>query len=374
MQRKPAHSRPSRFPAVELKLFAAELDGPLERRRIRLFARSLGPAYSSAYYGGVVYHDFAGMRLHRERMVIEYRHGDAIGYFDRQQVVDGVGLYLDGELVFAGGDDDPARVVAQRQDAGVPYEASITTGADEVLEEVPAGRTGVVNGLEVEGPCTIVREWELRGVGVCPYGADSATAAMFSSGDGVDVLSLQNPERGVVTRGGDGPGMDIAPTAAAGAPTAPTTPAQATAPAPVPAPALEATPEEQQQPAAPPAAPAPVDTSTPAPVEEPKPEQLAADPGRQQAIQELSQFATTFDPAEGPGAGARYFSAGLSFTDALRRSHAVLTQQNQQLRQQLSGATAVAHEGGGLGDGDAGKFAAAGGAQRQRKVVNIVGA
>jgi hypothetical protein len=384
---------PSRFSAVSMELLPTLHEGaagdPMTAgatRPARLFARTVGPAYSPAYFGGRVYHDFEGMRLANPVMPIEYRHGDGIGYFDRLQVVEGVGLYLDGTLVFDGSANDPARVYVTRKDAGVPYEASITTGAEILVEEVQTGQFAQVNGQTVEGPCAIAREWTLRGVGVCVYGADEQTSAMFSADGGVAVLSLENPDAAVVTPGGDRPGMSTPATAAAAAPVA-TTPAPAAlspapaatpAPAPAPVPALAAEPIEEPAPPAiaPPEAGAPT-----APVaEQPAapPADPALDPNRQEAIQQLSQFTATFDPAEGPGAGARYFSAGLTFSAALQRSHAVLTQKNQQLRQQLSGAAAAAAEGGGLGDEATGKFAAAGGvggATTPRKsFVKIVGA
>lgn len=144
---------------------------------IRLFARSLGPATHPNYPGQTAYHDFAGMTLARQRMVIEWRHGDAIGYFDSFQVVPGVGLYLNGMLVLSGVQGDLARQVAQQLAQGVPLEASICTEGNELVEEVFAYRSAQVNDQIVQGPCGIVREWTLRGVAVCPYGADSATRA-----------------------------------------------------------------------------------------------------------------------------------------------------------------------------------------------------
>jgi hypothetical protein len=373
----------ARFPAVSMELLEATGDAMTAgaTRPIRLFARALGPAYSTAYFGGRIYHDFAGMRLARPVMPIEYRHGDGIGYFDRHQVVDGVGLYLDGTLVFDGSANDPARVYVTRKEGGVPYEASITTGAEILVEAIQPGKFAEVNGQMVEGPCTIAREWTLRGVGVCIYGADESTTAMFSADNGVVVLSLENPNPPVVMAGGDRPGMDIAtPAAPAATPAvapAALSPAPAATPAPAPAPvpalAVEPTDELAPPPIAPPEATTPATEPPAAPPADP-----ALDPNRQEAIAQLSQFTATFDPAEGAGAGARYFSAGLTFAAALQRSHAVLTQKNQQLRQQLSGAAAVATEGGGLGDEATGKFAAAGGVgggtQKRKSFVKIVGA
>jgi hypothetical protein len=144
---------------------------------IRIFARSIGPAIHPAYPGQTAYHDFAGMTLSRERLVIEWRHGDSIGYLDRYQFVPGVGLYVDGMLVLSGEQGDLARRVAQQLAKGVPLEASITTEPQELVEEVFAYRSAQVNNQLVQGPCGIIREWTLRGVAVCPYGADSATRA-----------------------------------------------------------------------------------------------------------------------------------------------------------------------------------------------------
>jgi len=70
---------------------------------------------------------------------------------------------------------------------GVPYEASIFFGGDGIkLEEVPEGATLTVNGRAFQGPGVVIREWPLRGIAICPYGADQNTeSAALSSGETV---------------------------------------------------------------------------------------------------------------------------------------------------------------------------------------------
>ncbi|WP_145382889.1 hypothetical protein [Botrimarina mediterranea] len=127
-----------------------------------------------------MYHDFSGMSLARRRLLIDWRHGDAIGYFESYQLVPGVGLYLDGMLEVVGDNEELARQVATEMAKGVPHEASIETDRFPAVEEVGEFSTGRVNGLTVRGPCAIVRKWVLHGVAVCPYGSDSATQSVLA--------------------------------------------------------------------------------------------------------------------------------------------------------------------------------------------------
>ncbi|WP_145112563.1 hypothetical protein [Botrimarina mediterranea] len=147
-----------------------------DQEPVRIFARSTGPAYNDCYLGGTVYHDFGGMTLARKaNHVIEWIHSESIGYFDSHKIADGVGLWLYGMLVFSGGKDNLARQVATQLSKGVPLEASIVTDSKPLIDEIQRGRLASVNGLRVAGPCAIVRKWTLRGVAICPYGADAAT-------------------------------------------------------------------------------------------------------------------------------------------------------------------------------------------------------
>jgi hypothetical protein len=52
-----------------------------------------------------------------------------------------------------------------------------------VMEELRPGQVATVNGNQLEGPATIIRQWTLRGVAVCPYGADPNTSSQLSSAE-----------------------------------------------------------------------------------------------------------------------------------------------------------------------------------------------
>ena len=148
----------------------------------RMVARS-GKPIEHPYWGRIV-HDLAGMKTHKPRLTIDYVHDskEVIGYLNHFDITSG-DLVASGALVpFK--DNDRATEVLFKSRAGVPYEASINFGGDGIkIEEVPEGFVTQVNGYELEGPAVVVREWPLRGVAVCPYGADMNTESMsFADG------------------------------------------------------------------------------------------------------------------------------------------------------------------------------------------------
>jgi cold shock CspA family protein len=147
---------------------------------IRLVARA-GKPIEHWYFGRVV-HDFAGMR-HKGRIPIDYGHDDKeiIGYANRFDTSSG-DLNLAGALV-PFNERDRAAEVAYKSRNGVPYEASIDFRDQMAMEELRAGQFAEVNGQRVDGPATIIREWTLRGVAVCPYGADPNTSSQLSNAE-----------------------------------------------------------------------------------------------------------------------------------------------------------------------------------------------
>ena len=148
----------------------------------KMQARS-GKAIEHPYWGRIV-HDLAGMKTHKPRLPIDYVHDakEIIGYLNHFDIASG-DLIASGALVpFK--DNDRATEIVHKLKEGVPYEASINFGGDGIkIEEVPEGFVTQVNGYELEGPAVVVREWPLRGVAVCPYGADMNTESMsFANG------------------------------------------------------------------------------------------------------------------------------------------------------------------------------------------------
>jgi hypothetical protein len=123
------------------------------------------------------------MHLHKSRVPIDYVHDnkEIVGYLNKFDATSG-DLVTSGALVpFK--DSDRATEIVHKMRAGVPYEASINFGGDGIkLEDVPEGMVAQVNGYQFEGPGIIVREWPLRGVAICPYGADANTESAALAG------------------------------------------------------------------------------------------------------------------------------------------------------------------------------------------------
>lgn len=145
---------------------------------VRLTARS-GGAVMTPWFGAVV-HDMAGMKLHKNRLAIDYNHdaNHIMGYLNHFDI-------SSGDLVTSGAltpfkADDKASEVTMKMRAGVPYESSINFAGDMVIEEFDEGEVEV-NGQKFAAPVTVVREWSLRGVAICPYGMDGNTPAVLMS-------------------------------------------------------------------------------------------------------------------------------------------------------------------------------------------------
>ena len=176
------------------KLSAAG-DAPEGKYPVRLVCRTSAPVES--WFWGTCYHDFDGLILPKERVPIDYIHDDAevIGFLDNFSVENGE-LVATGELTpFR--DDDRASEIICKLKAGVPYEASINFSGETKIEEVAKKGVAQVNGISVDGPCLIFREWTLRGVAICPYGADgkTSTSAQFcADGETIPVTVLSAEE------------------------------------------------------------------------------------------------------------------------------------------------------------------------------------
>lgn len=150
---------------------------------VKLVARTGKPI--EHWYWGRVVHDMAGMRVHKPRLPIDYVHDskEVIGYLNKFETESG-DLVTSGALVpFK--DTDRATEIVHKWRAGVPYEASINFGGDGIkVEEIPEGYVSQVNGFSFEGPGIVIREWPLRGVAICPYGADMNTSTNVFANNG----------------------------------------------------------------------------------------------------------------------------------------------------------------------------------------------
>lgn len=161
---------------------------------VKLVARSGKPI--EHWFWGRVVHDLSGMRLHKSRLPIDYVHDDKeiLGYLNHFAVENG-DLVVSGALV-PYKESDRASEIMHKYRQGVPYEASINFGGDGIkVQEIMQGQVAEVNGYQFDGPGVIVREWPLRGVAICPYGADQNTdSSVLANINSVFSASIIAPE------------------------------------------------------------------------------------------------------------------------------------------------------------------------------------
>ena len=162
---------------------------------VKIKARS-GGAIDHPYWGRIV-HDFSGMRISKSKLPLDYNHesGEILGYANHFDFSSG-DLIATGAITPWQGTDRASEVIFKMRE-GVPYEASIFFGGDGIkLEKVPNGKAVEVNGMEFAGPGVVVREWPLRGIAICPYGADENTQSMaFAEGKTVSAVEWQEPKQ-----------------------------------------------------------------------------------------------------------------------------------------------------------------------------------
>ena len=157
----------------------AQVDAAGKTAPITIFARSAEPV--EHWFWGRCVHDMSGMSLRKEKCPLDYEHSsyEVIGFADQFTANDS-GLSVSGKLV-SHREDDRAAEVMFKGGEGVPYEASIDFDPGKLLiEEIDEGYTAFVNGQQMEGPLTIFREWELRGVAIARFGQDASTVTSFS--------------------------------------------------------------------------------------------------------------------------------------------------------------------------------------------------
>ena len=199
METKPDASKFSAIPAKACTLSVGEFtlgdNGEGSKSApVRLTARSGKPIQH--WFWGKVVHDLAGMRLHKPRLPIDYVHDDKeiLGYLNHFDSKSG-DLIVSGALV-PYKESDRASEIMHKHRQGVPYEASINFGGDGIkIQEVAQGEVANVNGYQFEGPGIIIREWPLRGVAICPYGADQNTeSSVLANINSVFSASMVSPE------------------------------------------------------------------------------------------------------------------------------------------------------------------------------------
>jgi len=138
-----------------------------------------------SWFFGLQVFDLDGMKV-KDKVIADYCHSrdEIVGFIDTFEKKEGGALILSG-LLTPFHKLDRASEISAKGRAGVPYEGSIEWAPSfeddwrvEILEQ---GQSAEVNGITVDGPITIWREWPLRAVAVCPLGADRGTQTMVAS-------------------------------------------------------------------------------------------------------------------------------------------------------------------------------------------------
>ena len=149
-----------------------------ERRTFEGIANS-GEMMPGHWWWGNFILDMNGVELDRRRPVLlnhDYDkragHTDFIVNDDNQLAIE------DGQLLT----NEHGSSIAQESDEDFPWEMSV--GFDpRVIEELQAGQETTVNGHDVLGPATIIRQWAVDEVSFTPVGFDRKTEAEALSGD-----------------------------------------------------------------------------------------------------------------------------------------------------------------------------------------------
>jgi len=310
-----------RFNAGECRFAAGDGDDNEKSVPIEIVARSGEPI--SHWYWGRVVHDLAGMQLHKPTLPCDYCHdwADVIGYLD-EFVTESGALVCRGRITpFT--DTDRASEIVAKCGAGVPYEASIDFGGGQnVVEEVDEGVEVEINGRKMFGPLTVFRKWNLRGVAVCPYGADMNTNSKMTDDREVAVSILQTQGTEKMEKMADKPEKKTEEAAEEKTEEAVDEKTEETT--------EEATEEKTEEKTEEPTKEAPAELS-----------KLVVNDGEiyvsvKSVRAEVGRYAEAF----GADNGVKWFAEGLTFAEAMERHAAAMKAENADLQKKLAAATA----------------------------------
>ena len=186
-----------RFASASVELRKTNWTAGDEPERIPVSLKARQAGVIDHWYWGPIIHDMAGLEFHKATIPIDYRHNEdeILGFLDefttgKDNTED---LTVSGYLIPYKTQDRVAEIV-HKAGQGVPYEASIYY-SDYTLEFLGEDIEATVNGLAVVGPLYIVRKWTLRGVAICPYGADKGTETRLADRPGeTKTVSLMTKE------------------------------------------------------------------------------------------------------------------------------------------------------------------------------------
>lgn len=141
--------------------------------KISMKLRSKNPV--AMPWGEKVVHDFASMSV-ADKIAIDDTHGDEIGAGSVR--VTEYGLELNGEIypneINA---NHASNRIAYNFKHAIPQQASLDWNGDYTAEIIEKGKTEEVNGIELTGPVTVIRDWSCRAAAICKEGMDSETSS-----------------------------------------------------------------------------------------------------------------------------------------------------------------------------------------------------
>lgn len=118
-----------------------------------------------------------------ERVPLDYAHDDGlvIGYAEDFKFEDASVTAKATLLSDADSPNERAKLVAHAMRNGVPFATSALVDVSEaVATKVGKDDKRVVNGREIAGPFVMFDQAIIRGVAICPHGADVATSARIA--------------------------------------------------------------------------------------------------------------------------------------------------------------------------------------------------
>lgn len=160
---------------------AGQADSEEKRLAVKLVVRTNTPV--NTWIGSII-HDHSGM-FHKDKVPLDWIHGDElIGFLDRFEISNKE-IVCTGEVVSTSLEDQASSIIKQAV-AGIPFESSIYYGGQGLeVEEIPEDKSAIVNGKRFHGPGLIMRKWPLRGVAICPHGADNKTSVDLMTDEGI---------------------------------------------------------------------------------------------------------------------------------------------------------------------------------------------
>lgn len=157
--------------------FVIGAEGELKVPRVDIVAYTGVPMVVRGFKRPVLI-DLQGVFSTRESLPLlkDHRPDLVIGHSDRIDN-DGRTLRVSGVM---SGNGPAAREVVDNARQGFPWQSSVTAIPTE-LEEIPAGRSVVVNGREWVGPLTVARRAKLKEISLLSMGADDQTSAAIAA-------------------------------------------------------------------------------------------------------------------------------------------------------------------------------------------------